>query len=414
MKDSGIDWIGLIPKEWQIKKVNKVFYRRKEVNCEENPVILSLARDGVKIRDITTNEGQLAKNYSEYHRVYKGDLMLNPMDLISGANCSLSNVEGVISPAYINLAIKVDSCSKFYDYFFKNQYWVKAMFVHGKGVSFDNRWTLNYETIMNYEIPFPKLEEQKKLVYFLDDKIIKIEQTIDDNKKIIELLKEYQESFIRETILGNDKESCVDLYKQWITKVEKNTEIIPIKFMSNIQTGTTPKGYEQNNDIKKIEWFTPGDFKEIKLNKSNRKLDESLVEYNKLYKDGSTLIIGIGGTLGKVGYIEGRGYSNQQITAIIPNEKLVSKYLTYNVIAAKEYIKDTTPYTTLPILSNVYLQKILLCYRSYKMQIEIVKKIDDILEKVDNIILYRKQIIEKLEEYKKSLIYEVVTGKKEV
>ena len=69
-----------------------------------------------------------------------GDLLLNPMDLYSGANCSLSEVSGVISPAYINLKKKVELNPKFYDYYFKTQYWAMAMFAHGKGVSFDNRW----------------------------------------------------------------------------------------------------------------------------------------------------------------------------------------------------------------------------------------------------------------------------------
>jgi len=166
--DSGIEWIGKIPEDWNIVKVNKVFFRRKEINKEIDPVILSLARSGVKVRDITTNEGQLAEDYSSYHRGHIGDLMINPMDLISGANCSVSEVEGVISPAYINLAKKEICNSKYYDYFFKNQYWVNAMFIHGKGVSFDNRWTMNAETMMNYKIPFPSIKEQNLQIIFLN------------------------------------------------------------------------------------------------------------------------------------------------------------------------------------------------------------------------------------------------------
>ena len=147
--DTGIQWIGKIPGDWDIVKVNKLFFRRKEVNTDIDPTVLSLARSGVKVRDISTNEGQLAESYDNYHRVYFGDLMLNPMDLVSGANCSMSEVEGVISPAYINLAKKEECNPKYYDYFFKNQYWVNAMFIHGKGVSFDNRWTMNAEMFKN-------------------------------------------------------------------------------------------------------------------------------------------------------------------------------------------------------------------------------------------------------------------------
>ena len=183
--DTGIKWIGKIPEDWNVVKVNKMFYRRKEINQDDNPTILSLARSGVKIRDISNNEGQLAESYDNYHKVHIGDLMLNPMDLISGANCSVSYVEGVISPAYINLARKTECNSRYYDYFFKNQYWVNAMFIHGKGVSFDNRWTMNAETIMDYKIPVPPVNEQNKIAAYLDDKCNKIDTIIEDNNREI-------------------------------------------------------------------------------------------------------------------------------------------------------------------------------------------------------------------------------------
>ena len=106
LKDTKKSWIGEIPTEWGLCRVKDLFLRRKEENQESDPVVLSLARSGVRVRDISNNEGQMAASYDKYHRVYKNDLMLNPMDLVSGANCSISRVEGVISPAYVNLVAK--------------------------------------------------------------------------------------------------------------------------------------------------------------------------------------------------------------------------------------------------------------------------------------------------------------------
>ena len=106
MKYSGVKWIGDIPDNWCVEKVKNRFFLSKHKAGIENPIILSLARDSVKIRDISNNEGQLAADYTDYNPVMKGDLLLNPMDLYSGANCNVSYVEGVISPAYINLAKK--------------------------------------------------------------------------------------------------------------------------------------------------------------------------------------------------------------------------------------------------------------------------------------------------------------------
>ena len=139
MKYSNIDWIGEIPVTWKVGRVKNGFYRKKEEAHQDNPIILSLARAGVKERDMSKNEGQIAESYYNYNVVSKGDLLLNPMDLYSGANCSISKVNGVISPAYINLGSKKGFYSSFYDYFFKTQYWAMALFAHGKGVSFDNR-----------------------------------------------------------------------------------------------------------------------------------------------------------------------------------------------------------------------------------------------------------------------------------
>lgn len=150
MKSSGVEWIGEIPENWKAVKVKQAFVRKNEKAKQENPVILSLARTGVKVRDVSTNEGQVAESYYNYNPVSVGDLLLNPMDLYSGANCSISYVEGVISPAYVNLRSRNGYYSKFYDYYFKAQYWMMVLFAHGKGVSFDNRWTLNNETLMNF------------------------------------------------------------------------------------------------------------------------------------------------------------------------------------------------------------------------------------------------------------------------
>lgn len=411
--DNGIKWIGSLPNTWSITTVNKIFYRRKEVNDVENPTVLSLARDGVKIRDISTNEGQLAESYDNYHKVYKDDLMINPMDLISGANCSLSEVEGVISPAYINLAKKEKIFPKYYDYFFKYQYWIKAMFIHGKGVSFDNRWTLNWETMASYKLPLPSYEEQKRIANCLDNKCFKINQIINDNNYEIDLLEEYKISMIEGAVKNYNKSSSIRNI-DWITTCDKSIELVKLKYNSNVSTGTTPKEFDKNESIKKINWFTPSDFKSIELNDSARKLDFDLVPENKLFPQHSTLIIGIGGTLGKVGITRDKSYSNQQITALIGNNKLLPKYLTYNLISAQKYIKDTCPYTTLPILSNSYLKNIFICMRPKEEQEKIVEFLDKQIMKIDQVIKYKKQIIEKLEEYKKSLVYEYVTGKREV
>ena len=93
-----------------------------------------MARTGVRERDISNNEGQIAESYYNYNPVDVDDLLINPMDLYSGANCSISKISGVISPAYVNLRYREGYNPQYYDYYFKLQYWLMAFFAHGKGV----------------------------------------------------------------------------------------------------------------------------------------------------------------------------------------------------------------------------------------------------------------------------------------
>lgn len=224
MKDSGVEWIGEIPKDWKIGRVKNVFIRKNEKARQENPTILSLARSGVKVRDISTGEGQIAESYYNYNPVEIGDLLLNPMDLYSGANCSISKVSGVISPAYINLKAKKGYNSVYYDYYFKTQYWAMALFAHGKGVSYDNRWTLNAEILFNYYITLPKYHEQEKIANFLDEKVAEIDRLIDNAKKSIEEYKHYKQSVITEAVTkGLDPNvEMKDSGIEWIEEIPKD------------------------------------------------------------------------------------------------------------------------------------------------------------------------------------------------
>lgn len=188
MKDSGIPWMGDIPVDWKVERVKHGFVRKKEEAHQKNPIVLSLARTGVKERDISNNEGQIAESYYNYNPVDVDDLLINPMDLYSGANCSISKIKGVISSAYVNLRYRGGYNPNYYDYYFKVQYWMMAFFAHGKGVSYENRWTLNAETLMNYPIIVPSYNEQSRIVDYLNSKCSKIDSIIEKQQEIIEKL----------------------------------------------------------------------------------------------------------------------------------------------------------------------------------------------------------------------------------
>ncbi|HBD66340.1 MAG TPA: restriction endonuclease subunit S, partial [Eubacterium sp.] len=239
MKDSDIRWIGQIPKNWKVIRVKDAFTRKKAKAKQENPVILSLARSGVKVRDITNNEGQLAENYSDYNPVMVDDLLLNPMDLISGDNCNISRVEGVISPAYVNLRYKNGINPEFYNFYFKYQYWCKAFFAYGKGVSFENRWTLNYDTLERFPLILPPIEEQNRIVKFLKGKCAEIDALHMDIEKQIETLEEYKKSIITEAVTkGLDPDvEMKDSGISYIGNIPKHWKVTNLKYLGKCQNG---------------------------------------------------------------------------------------------------------------------------------------------------------------------------------
>lgn len=408
--DSGIEWIGALPNTWSITTVNKIFYRRKEVNDVDNPTVLSLARDGVKIRDISTNEGQLAESYDDYHKVYVNDLMINPMDLISGANCSLSEVEGVISPAYINLAKKADIYPKYYDYFFKYQYWIKAMFIHGKGVSFDNRWTLNWETMASYKLPFPQFEEQKKIAVFLDKECSKIDEIIQENNKEIALLTEYKDTVIEKHIMGREnKYHKLDEPTPWLQQIPNDWIVYKMKHLANIIMGQSPNG----DDIKNSgdTPFMQGN-KEFGIKYPNTSL--FCDNYKKKSRIGD-ILMSVRAPVGAINESDKEYGIGRGLCSIRPDSSIIIKdFMKYVLIANKNKFSYYSNGSTFDAITIEALKNLKIMVPSIDVQENIVNTLNKTCSKIDDVIEYRKKIIIKLEEYKKSLIYEYVMGKKEV
>lgn len=399
MKESGVKWIGTIPKDWQVKKVKHVFERKNEKAQQNNPIVLSLARSGVRVRDISNNEGQLAESYYNYNPVIKNDLLLNPMDLYSGANCSVSQVEGVISPAYINLRAKGNNNSSYYDYYFKTQYWSMAFFAHGKGVSFDNRWTLSNETAMNYLIPLPSIEEQNRITNYLNGKISEIDSIIIKTKESVEEYKKYKKSIIRETVTKglNKTADMKDSGIKWIGIIPSHWKSIKIKRLVRLYNGKEIVKEVEKSDTSYNVYGSGGVFKYT---------DDYL--YN-----GEAVLFGRKGSIGKPIYVVDKFWTVDTMYYSVCNNKLSNK-LFYYILTIFPWDKYTTK-TALPSIvgSEVFNCRVAISM-DMKEQQQIVEFLDKKCTEIDNLIEKKEELVRELESYKKSLIYECVTGKKEI
>lgn len=424
MKDSGVEWIGEIPQDWEVVRVKYAFVRKNEKAMLENPTVLSLARSGVKVRDVSNNEGQLAESYFNYNPVEVGDLLLNPMDLYSGANCSVSKVEGVISPAYVNLKNRKDINATFYDYYFKVQYWMMALFAHGKGVSFENRWTLNIETLMNYPIVKPSYQEQCRITDYLDSKCSKIDSIIEKQQAVIERLKEYKISVITEAVTKglNPDVEMKDSGVEWIGEVPEHWE--NKKLLSVLSMRVIDGPHESPELVDEgIPFISATAIENGKINFDMKRgyiTAEYCDECDKRYRPqkGDILLIKLGASTGQVAIVETEERFNiwVPLAAIRCNGFIVPKFV-YYAFQSDYFIKQmeqSWTYGTQQTLGVKTIERLRILCPSVEEQKMIVSFLDDKCKIIDIAVAKKEKIVFRLEEYKKSLIYEVVTGKKEV
>lgn len=427
MKDSKVKWLGVIPLEWKVERVKHGFVRKKAEAHQDNPIVLSLARTGVRERDISNNEGQIAESYYNYNPVDVDDLLINPMDLYSGANCSISKISGVISPAYVNLRYRKGYNPQYYDYYFKLQYWLMAFFAHGKGVSYENRWTLNAETLMNYPIVVPTECEQRKIVDYLDSKCSKIDEIIEKQQAIIEKLKIQKQTLITETVRHGIKENKKKQTRYfWVGCIPEHWQVGQLKFFAKIRAGITlGKKYSNDEELVELPYLrvanVQGEYVDLTDVATIRVKPDEVDKY-KLHT--GELLMTEGGDRDKLGRgcvwkgeLEVCLHQNHVFAVTTDENKLDVFYLDYVTTSdiARNYFDYTAKKTTnLASTNSTAIMQFRLPIPPIDEQKEIVRYLDKKVTETNIIIEKKEKIIDKLQEYKKSLIYEVVTGKKEV
>ena len=203
MKDSGSVWFGSIPINWQMKRLKYVFHIQKDIAGEEGHTVLSITQRGIIPKDFSNNEGQFANSYANYQLVHKGDFAMNHMDLLTGW-VDISKYEGVTSPDYRVFVLndKNGMCPEYYLYMMQMCYSARIFYGLGQGVSGMGRWRLQADKFLNFYIPIPPYDEQKKIADYITDKVNHIEVEIDKRNKLIKKYQEYKKSLIYEVVTG--------------------------------------------------------------------------------------------------------------------------------------------------------------------------------------------------------------------
>lgn len=406
-KDSGIEWLGEVPKHWNLQKLRYLFNIKKNIAGKEGYDVLSITQQGIKIKDVESNEGQLALDYTKYQLVEIGDFAMNHMDLLTGY-VDISQYRGVTSPDYrvFSLREESDSAPKYFLYLLQLCYQYKLFYHLGQGVSGFGRWRLPKEEFNNYIFPLPLPEEQKAIVSFLEPEASIIDALIAKKQRQIELLQEKRTVLISHAVTKglNPNVKMKDSGVEWLGEVPEHWEIRRLKHVIKCLDGKRiPLNSEQRGQMQ-------GDYPYWGAN--------CIVDYvNDWLFDEELVLLGEDGApffepnKDVAFYVSGKIWVNNH-THVLRPKGIIPKYLSYllNVVDYRAFVFGSTR----DKLTQDDMREIPVQLVPPQEQKAIVTYLDNETNKISILISKIEKSIEKLREYHATLISAAVTGKIDV
>jgi type I restriction enzyme, S subunit len=239
-KNSGVEWLGDVPQHWELRRVRRLFEIKKRIAGELGYDVLSITQQGIKVKDLERNDGQLSMDYSKYQFVEIGDFAMNHMDLLTGY-VDISPVRGVTSPDYRVFAAREPDASfqRYFLYLFQFGYHNKIFYAFGQGSSQLGRWRLPTDQFNDLVFPVPPKHEQQAVAYFLDRETAKIDALTAEQQRLVDLLKEKRQGVISHAVTkGLDPHVAVkDSGIEWLGEVPAHWEISQLRF--EVRPGTS-------------------------------------------------------------------------------------------------------------------------------------------------------------------------------
>lgn len=421
-KNSGVDWIGEIPEEWEMLANKFIFSLKKDVVGRRSSEyeLLSLTLKGVIKRDMVNPEGKFPAEFDTYQEVKKGDFIFCLFDVEeTPRTVGLSDFDGMITGAYTVMTTNSESDNKFMYYFYLNLDEKKKLKFLYRGL----RNTIPKESFMTLKSPFPPLSEQQSIALFLDEKTAKIDQTISIKEKEILLLKERRQILIQKAVTKglNPKVKLKNSGVDWIGEIPEHWEVRKLKYCLNskLKYGANESGVEYNPDLPRYVRITDFGF------------DGDLSEEKKLsltWKQGSDYLLSDGDILfARSGATVGKSYQFKTSMSIEkyyafagylikaePNENLIFSDYLYLYTNSSLFDNWKSAIFSKATIENIGADKysgLLVVVPPINEQKEILENYFLKNEKIAKAISLKQQEIEKLKEYKTVLVDNVVTGK---
>lgn len=416
MKDSGIEWIGAMPRAWKMNTIAQIFLQVKCKNTglqEKN--LLSLSYGKVKRKSIDTVEGLLPESFDGYNIIEKDDIVLRLTDLQNdhtSLRVGLAEERGIITSAYLTIRNRSNFCPKYLYYYLHSFDIAKGFYGMGAGV----RQGLNWDGVKWLKILAPSVPEQERIAAFLDAECAEIDAVLEKTRASIEEYKKLKQAVITQAVtkgIRGDRQ-MKDSGIEWIGDIPAEWDVLNLVAHTSM---LTPMRDRPENLDGPIPWVRIEDFEGKYIESSKAGLGVSMKtvkEMNlKVYPVG-TILCTSSCIMGKCAIVSRELVSNQRFIGIIPDRTTDKTYLYYLMTSNAERMNFLSTGALQANLSRSAFEHLKVQFPPYSEQREIAAYLDDKCEKIDELILKKQQYLTEIENYKKSLIYEYVTGKKEV
>ena len=407
MKNSGIPWIGEIPEGWKVENIKSIYTERNERSINGSETLLSLSQyTGVKPKAETEiADSHIAETYEGYKIVSKGDFVMNIM-LAWNGSYAVSNYDGMISPAYCVFKFRDDKHHKrYYHYLLRTEGYPSAFKTLSRGIM-DSRLRLYPEQFYTFPTILPPLSEQQAIADFLDKKCAEIDQMVALQEKFIEELKAYKQSLITETVTKglNTNAPMKDSGVEGIGEVPAGWDVILLPFVfRNLDYLIEPISAEQRSRKNPIYDYYGASGIIDKIDFYNVDDDVLLIG-----EDGANLRMR---NLPLIYRATGKFWVNNHAHILKPIKDNIN-FMQY-MLEALDY-NDFITGSAQPKLSQDNLAKVRVCVPPLPEQQAIADFLDKKCAEIDQLIAVKQKKADELKEYKKSIIYEYVTGKRSV
>ena len=427
MKDSGIEWIGEIPEDWECFYLSQIFsqVKNKNIGIQETN-LLSLSYGKIIRKNIETTFGLLPENFEGYNIIERDNIVLRLTDLQNdhkSLRVGLVTEKGIITSAYLTLKNKTNMSSNYFYYLLHSFDIAKGFYGMGAGV----RQGLNWNEIRSLRIISPKnVPEQQRIADFLDDKVSQIDSVISKTRETIEEYKKLKQSIITEVVTGkvkieNGKVKESEMLDVKGNKLPNDWKWMKLKYLvtENLQYGANEAGVDFSSDLPRYIRITDIDSNGKLKNENKLSLTEEIAR-NFILDEGDILFARSGASVGKTFIYKSEyaraGFAGYLIRAKL-NKSIINPQFFFYFTNSSFYEIWKNGIFIQSTIQNIGADK----YSELQVpvppltsQLSLITFLDQKCSEIDALITKKEQLVVELESYKKSLIYEVVTGKRSV